>query len=253
MKLFRNIPTLLKATASLSPIKENARRIDRCRAEEDFVNEEKEICAVEKKWGNDICERLGITLHVEGLENIPEGPVVFASNHQSYCDIPAIAAGLPGHGVQKGIGFVAKKELETLPLYGTWIRRIRSVFIDRGDARASLRAIDEAIKHLEMGFSMGIFPEGTRSKSDTMGEFKKGTLRLATKPGVPVVPVTLCGTWKLYEAQGYVKPGRVDIYIHPAIETKDMDRKEAAELPAVVEEIVRAKLVELQKRQAHEK
>ena len=245
MKWIRNLPTLYIGLTLLRPLRPLRKRIDRYREEGNYEKEAEQICLAEQIWGNGVCERIGMDLHVSGLEHIPEGPVVFAANHQGYCDIPAIAAAIPGHGIAQPIGFMAKKELSQLPLYGDWIRRVRSCFIDRADARASLRAIDEGISNLKLGFSMGIFPEGTRSRSDTPGEFKKGSLRLATKPGVPVVPVAISGTWKLYEAEGCLRPGRVDVRIHPAIETKDMDRKQANELPAVVEGIIRATLEEL--------
>ena len=246
MKVIRNLPMLAEALKSLIPIRKIAVNIDRYHAAGEYEKEAEQICIAERNWGNQICSRFNIKLHVEGLEHIPQGPVVFVSNHQSYCDIPAIAAAIPGRGIDMGIGFVAKTELEKIPLYGRWIKRVRSVFIDRDDARSSLRAIEEGIQNLEKGFSMGIFPEGHRSKGDSMSEFKKGSLRLATKPGVPVVPITLSGTWKLYEAQGYLKSGEVSVYIRPAIETKDMPRKEASELASVVENIIRTKLLELQ-------
>ena len=126
-----------------------------------------------------------------------------------------------------------------LPSYGEWIIDIRSVFIEREDARASLRAIEEGINFLKQGFSLVIFPEGTRSRGGEMGEFKKGSLRLATKIGIPIVPVTIDGTYKAYEEKGYVQPATVSFKIHKAIETEGMNRKEAAELPAKVEQIIR--------------
>ena len=80
-----------------------------------------------------------------------------------------------------------------------------------------------------------------------MGEFKKGSLRLATKSGVPVVPVTLNGTYHMYEDMGYVQPGdEIEFYIHPAIETKELSKTEANNLAEKVEEIIKTKLLEMQ-------
>ena len=86
---------------------------------------------------------------------------------------------------------MAKRSLGRIPVFGEWIRDIRSVFIDRDDARSSLKTMEEGIDLLKKGFSLVIYPEGTRSRGPELGEFKKGSLRLATKSGVPVVPVTL--------------------------------------------------------------
>ena len=83
-----------------------------------------------------------------------------------------------------------------------------------------------------------------------MTEFKKGSLRLATKSGVPIVPVTLNGTYHVYEKKGYVQPGAVvDFYIHPAIETKDLSKAEQNSLAEKVEATIRTKLEEIQSKE----
>ncbi|WP_051280545.1 lysophospholipid acyltransferase family protein [Anaerovorax odorimutans] len=210
----------------------------------DFDKERTEILKSTSKWGNDIVKKLGIQLTVTGLENIPKDrSVVFVSNHQGYGDIPIFGAAI----TNKQLGFVAKRSLGQLPLYGKWIQDIRSVFIERDDPRESLKAIDRGIELLKNGFSLGIFAEGTRSKGPEMGSFKKGSLRLATKPGVPVVPITLNGTWRIFEENGYASPAKVDFFIHPAIETKGMSKLEANNLSERVEKIIKTKLDELNK------
>ena len=92
MKVIRNLPMLAEALKSLIPIRKIAVNIDRYHAAGEYEKEAEQICIAERNWGNQICSRFNIKLHVEGLEHIPQGPVVFVSNHQSYCDIPAIAA-----------------------------------------------------------------------------------------------------------------------------------------------------------------
>lgn len=208
----------------------------------DDVKEREQILNSTTTWGGGIMKKYRIDLTVTGIENIPEGPVVFVSNHQGYADIPVYGAAI----TMKQIGFVAKTSLGKIPVFGEWIRDIRSVFIERDDPRSSLKTIEEGIGLLNRGFSLVIFPEGTRSKGAHMGEFKKGSLRLATKPGIPVVPVTLNGTYHVFEEKGHVQSGaKVDFFIHPAIETKDLSKQEAGNLAEKVEEIVRTKLEEL--------
>ena len=167
-------------------------------------------------------------------EYLPKsGPVVYVSNHQSYADIIVHCAVLDT--VQ--FGFIAKQNLADIPLYGQCIKDIRSVMMNRDDARESLKAIMEAIDLIKKGFSILIFPEGTRSKGHEMAHFKRGSLRLATKPGVPVIPITIDGTYKVYEESGVISPAKVRYIIHPPIETAGMDRKEAADLAERTEEI----------------
>lgn len=209
----------------------------------DFEKEREQILNSTTTWGRGIMKKYKVTLTAEGLENIPEGPVLFVSNHQGYADIPAFGAVI----TMKQIGFVAKTSLGKIPVFGEWIRDIRSIFIERDDARSSLKTMEEGVELLKQGFSLVIFPEGTRSRGPQMGDFKRGSLRLATKSGVPVVPVTINGTYLMYEDIGYVHPGaRIEFYIHPPIETKDLTKAEANNLAEKVEEIIKTKLEEIQ-------
>lgn len=209
----------------------------------DYEKEREQITNSTSTWGRGIMEKYKITLNVGGEQNLPEGPVLFVSNHQGYADIPVFCAAI----TTKQFGFVAKTSLGKIPVFGEWIRDIRSIFIERDDPRSSLKTMQEGIDLINKGFSLVIFPEGTRSRGLKPGEFKKGSLRLATKAGVPVVPVTLNGTFRVFEENGYVKPGaKVDFYIHPAIETKGLSKAEQNELSEKVEEIIKTKLAEIQ-------
>lgn len=231
----RNIPFAIWVYRYQLSIRHFQKNIRKFKAEGDLEKERIEIRRAEDSWGDALTRKAKIDINVSGLENIPKGPVVFVSNHQSYWDIPVFFAAVRS----KQIGFVAKANLSKIPAYGSWIRDVRSVFIEREDARASLRAIEEGIGLLKQGFSLVIFPEGTRSKGHGMGEFKKGSLRLATKAGVPVVPVTLNGTYRAFEEKGYIKPASVSFIVHKPILTKDLEKKEASNLSEKVEEIIR--------------
>ena len=141
------------------------------------------------------------------------------------------------------VAFIAKDSLGKIPIFGKWVLRIRGIYIHRGDARASLKTINEGVDYLKQGFSLVIFPEGTRSQSSELGEFKPGSFKLATKSRVPVVPVTLNGGYHTFEERGAVTKGcHIDFMVHEPILTKDMSRQELAELPHRVEEIIRGGL-----------
>ena len=242
MKIFENILPVIKLYASLNQLSPFKNEITRARNAGDFEREREFILKATTSWGKHLVKIYGIDLTVTGKENLPDkGPVVFATNHQGYADIPVTCAALD----KFQFGYVAKSDLEKLPFYGWWMKHIRSVFIKRDDARAALRAMDEGTDLIEKGFSLLIFPEGTRSKGGPVAEFKKGSLRLATKPGVPIIPVTINGTHRAFEDNGYIKSGaRVDLVIHPAIATKGIDKLSAGNLISEIESIVKGDLLQ---------
>ncbi|MBE6034330.1 MAG: 1-acyl-sn-glycerol-3-phosphate acyltransferase [Clostridiales bacterium] len=246
MKIIRNIPMAIEFMSALPELTKHKKNIYKYRDLEDFEKEREYILKATSTWGKRLIRDLNINLNIIGKENLPEkGPVVFVANHQGYGDIPVCCAALDKFQT----GFIAKSSLQKLPFYGEWIQNIRSVMIDRGDPRESLRAIETAISYIHQGFSIVVFPEGHRSKGHEIGEFKKGSLRLATKPGVPVIPISINGTYKLFEEKGYMQGNfNVDFLIHPAIETAGMSRSEASNLAASVEQIVRKGLEELKSR-----
>lgn len=246
MKILKNVGPVVKVVYALKYLQAYKVRIFLARKNGDAEEERIYILKAMTTWGQKLTEFFDVKVEVLGHENLPDkGPVVFASNHQGYGDIVVLCAVLD----KFQMGFLAKAQLAKLPLYGKWVKRVRSVFIQREDSRESLRAIQEGMSFLEQGYSMTVFPEGTRSKDLEVHEFKKGSLRLATKTGVPVIPIALDGTANLFEAQGYIKGGsKVTVSIMPPIETADMDRNTSARLAEIVEEQVREELHRLRNR-----
>ena len=242
MKILSNLPAFAKLVYCLKYFNPYKKKIEAAKAAGDYEEERKNILAATSSWGPMIMDMFGCDLVVEGLENLPEeGPVVIVGNHQGYADIAAYFAAFR----KFQFAFVAKKELAKIPLYGKWMPRIRSVFIERDDPRASLEAIKAGIDLIEKGFSLVIYPEGTRSKGPVPGPFMKGSLKLATKPGVPIVPVSMHGTYKMYEQTGVIRPATIRIIVHEPIETKGLSRQEERELTDRVEKIVKDGIREL--------
>lgn len=141
----------------------------------------------------------GIHITVKGMENIPaDTPVLYVGNHRSYFDI------LVGYTtVPTPLGFMAKKEMESLPLLSNWMRNVNCLFLDRENIREGLRAILDGVEKVKNGISIWIFPEGTRNDAadylDLM-PFKEGSLKIAEKAGCPVVPVAITGTAEAFES-----------------------------------------------------
>ncbi|MBU3803256.1 MAG: 1-acyl-sn-glycerol-3-phosphate acyltransferase, partial [Candidatus Cellulosilyticum pullistercoris] len=164
--------------------------------------------------------------------------VVFISNHQGNFDIPL----LMGY-IDMPKGFISKIEAKKIPIVAKWMELIHCVFMDRSTLKGSAGAIIEGIKTLKAGHSLVIFPEGTRSKSDHMGEFKSASFKLATKPGIPIVPVTIDGSYKIMEQNhNKIKPAHVKITIHPMIETKGLSKEALEVLPQQVAHMIASAL-----------
>jgi 1-acyl-sn-glycerol-3-phosphate acyltransferase len=166
--------------------------------------------------------------------------VLFVSNHQGNADIVVFMAAI----TMKQHGFVAKQELLKIPYFGKWILRIRSLMIERDDPRSTLRTFKEGEEWLRQGFSLVVFPEGTRSKSDIMGGFKKGSMRMAAQTGVPVVPVSVSGSWRLFEEKGYPQPWTVRFHVHEPVSAAGLSKDEFAAMSDRVESVIKNKVEE---------
>ncbi|EHQ87711.1 lysophospholipid acyltransferase family protein [Desulfosporosinus youngiae] len=187
-----------------------------------------------KKWARSLVKLAGVKVVTKGEEHIPAGPILFVSNHQGNFDIPILI----GY-IDKPKAFIAKIELQKLPIIQTWMTHLKCVFMDRSDIRQSLKVINQAADHLKNGYSMVIFPEGTRSKGKALGEFKPGSLKLALKAGVPIVPVAIQGSYRIMEENGFrIKPAHVEISIFDPIPTAGLSKEQAAELPERVRRII---------------
>jgi len=186
-------------------------------------------------WANFCLKRAGTTLEIVGRENLPEGNCLFISNHQGYLDIPALIA-----GTGKPMGFIAKKEILSHKFISYWMKKIHCVFIDRENIKESVKAINKGIDYLKEGYNLAVFPEGTRSKGPTIGEFKKGSLKLATKSGVPIVPVAINGTYKAREANKFcaIKPARVNVAICKPIIYNELSKEEQLNLNETIRGII---------------
>ncbi len=134
---------------------------------------------------------LAFRWRIEGAENIPsQGGVIIASNHISLWDPPVV-----GSAIARPVHFMAKEELFAIPVFSWIITRLNAFPVRRGTADRG--AIRKAITLLEQGEVVGLFPEGTRSKTDKLGQPEPGVAMIAHKVGVPIVPTAVIGTNKL--------------------------------------------------------
>ena len=131
-------------------------------------------------------------MEIIGIENIPEsGGLIIASNHVSYLDPAVLAA-----SSKRKIYFITKKEVFKNGFVSFILKNLNAVSVDRENA--DILAFKKAINILREEKVLGIFPEGKRSSNGDLQELKLGAIRIAMKTGVPILPVGIIGTHKIY-------------------------------------------------------
>ncbi len=164
-----------------------------------------------------------VKIRVEGLEKIErQRSYVFISNHSSNLD-PLAVAWMLSHPLR----FVGKNSLEKIPLFGWAARRARVIFIDRSDGPNAIAKINKAIRELKDGISACFFAEGTRSLGGKLQSFKKGGVVLALKARLPIVPITILDSHKLFPKKALrIKPGVMNIIVGEPIETSPYNEQD---------------------------
>lgn len=167
----------------------------------------------------------GTKVKAEGLENIPKDrAVLYVGNHRSYFDIIASYRLLPGI-----TGYVAKKEMEKIPLLRLWMRYIHCLFLDRSNVKEGLKTILAGAEEIKNGHSMWIFPEGTRNRGDegSLLDFKEGSLKMADKAGCPVIPVAIAHSADVLENQfPFIHAATITIRFGEPIDLKSLPREQ---------------------------
>jgi 1-acyl-sn-glycerol-3-phosphate acyltransferase len=185
-----------------------------------------------------VCRVAGMRTRVEGLENIPPGTVLFAANHTSNSDGPAIVGSIP-----RRIAILAKKSLFAIPIVGTAFRLAHFVPVDRHNRGQAAASIDIAAEKMRNGVSFLIYPEGTRSPDGRLLPFRRGAFVLAIKAGVPVVPVACSGAHRIIPKKSYrITPGEVVVRFCPAINSSEYSLARRNELAERVHDAIAAAL-----------
>lgn len=165
-------------------------------------------------WSRFTCTLFLMRVKVEGRENIRKGEsYVFVANHQGAYDIWAIY-GYLDHNFK----WLMKKGLEKIFAVGAACKKAGHVFVDDSSVAGIKETIEEAEKTLKHGMSVVIFPEGSRSWDGRMTPFKRGAFMLAGEFGLPVVPITIDGSFKAMPRSTYnMTPTTIRLVIHKPI------------------------------------
>ena len=148
---------------------------------------------------------VGVRIKVKGTERIPAGTVIFAANHTSSADAPAVVGAIP-----RRIAILLKRSLFEYPIVGQAFHLARFIPVDRYNRDSAITSLEKATESLKSGQSFLIYPEGTRSPDGRLQEFKKGTVVMAIKAGVPLVPVACSNAHRIMKKRSMkIYPGEI--------------------------------------------
>ena len=174
---------------------------------------------VPRWWSTAVLWAVGVKVRVHGMEKISgQEPHIFASNHVSWFDVPALAKVLPRYK------FVAKAELFKVPIFGPAMRSAGMIEIQRENRKAAFGAYEVAAERIQAGNSVVVFPEGTRGHAYPLRPFKKGPFVLAIAAGVPILPIILHGSIEVMRKGSLLAhPGTIDIHLLEPVITSSVD------------------------------
>jgi 1-acyl-sn-glycerol-3-phosphate acyltransferase len=159
-----------------------------------------------RRWSKDNLWLSRARVEIEGIENLNlSGPQILVANHSGLHDILSLSAYLP---IQ--FRWIAKKSLFRTPFMGWHMRRSGYIPIDRENPREAAKSIIKAADEIRNGTNAIAFPEGTRSRTGDLGNFHSGAFSLALRTGVPLVPITLDGSYRVIAPKTLrVNPGTI--------------------------------------------
>lgn len=178
----------------------------------------------------------GVKVTVKGRENLPspDEAVLYVGNHRGFFDIVVSHVCFPGV-----TGFVAKKEIDKVPFLRVWMRNIGCLFLDRKNIKEGLKTILQGIESIKNGTSLVIFPEGTRSTTNQLLDFKEGSLKLAEKSGCNIIPMAINNTSAVFEDHfPAIKSAHVIIEFGKPVVLKELDKEDRKFLGAHLQKII---------------
>ena len=181
---------------------------------------------------------VGVKVRIVGLDKIPPGVCLFAANHTSSADAPAVVGAIP-----QRIAVLVKESLFKWPIVGQAFVLARFIPVKRDIREAAIASVEKAADAMRAGQSFLIYPEGTRSPDGRLQEFKKGAVVLAIKAGVPIVPVLCSGAHRIMAKRSLViRPGEILVEFLAPIDAANYSWEERDALNQVVHDTMAAGL-----------
>ncbi len=178
-------------------------------------------------WAWAVAKGMGLTFSLHGADRIVPGTsYIITPNHQSNADILALVLTLP-----MPFRWVIKKELLKIPLFGGAVRATGAVALDRSDKSQSVKSLREGAGKLRDGWSILIYPEGTRSPDGKLQSFKKGAFMLAVQTSIPILPVTCNGAFQVLPKKSLlIRPGHITVTVGEPVPCDGTTEKDVPEL-----------------------
>jgi 1-acyl-sn-glycerol-3-phosphate acyltransferase len=191
--------------------------------------------AIARTWAGVLLKISLSRVQVIGTENIPAGSTaVYASNHLSYMDTPLLFAKLPFQ-----FRILAKQGLWKVPFIGWHLHRSGQVPVDQSSARSAVASLGRGVAALKAGLPLVIFPEGGRSEDGQLKPMLSGAAYMAIRAQVPLVPVTLVGTYELLPIHTtFLRPGKLLLHIGKPFETLGKTTKDADSLTSELSRLI---------------
>lgn len=176
-----------------------------------------------RRWASGVLRICRIRTRLVGAEHVRKGQTyIYAANHASMFDIMAVLEAIPDD-----IHIMFKKELSRVPIWGWAIARSPYIMIDRYNAREANAALERSAKAIREGKSVLIYAEGTRTTTGSLQPFKRGAFALAAKSGVPIIPVTINGTFGILRKGSLnIRSSEIELVLSPEIPTAGREGKE---------------------------
>lgn len=179
-----------------------------------LVARDRGVPLVARAWARLSLSLAGVRVRLDDRSGVALAPpYVVMANHTSHFDVVALYAVLP-----IPVRFVAKRELQYLPVFGQVLALGAAIMIDRGHKAKAIASIARAGRAIRRGASVVLFPEGTRTPPRTLGELKKGPFHLAAEARVPILPVGIVGSGAvLARGDWRIQPGEIEVRIGPPL------------------------------------
>lgn len=185
-----------------------------------FPNSKGIIYTMTRWWSWIVAKSMGVTFSISGVERVdPNRSYIVCPNHQSNADILALLVKLPVRFV-----WVIKKELLRIPIFGWGLGRTGAISLDRSKGKEALQRMRESSGVLNEGWSVLVYPEGTRTFDGKVQSFKRGAFVMAVHTGTPILPVSVNGAYRIMpRGTVHFRPGHMKLVLNDPIETQGMN------------------------------
>ena len=182
---------------------------------------------IERWWAWLVSKSMGLSFSLRGADNVAPGTsYIITPNHQSNSDILALIRMLPLR-----FRWVIKRELTKIPVFGWALSCTGAIAIDRSNPKEAIRILHNATDKLKGNWSVLIYPEGTRTYDGKLLPFKKGAFMMAVQTGIPILPVTSNGAFKVLPKKTiWFRPGHIIVTIGNPIPTQGLTENDVPEL-----------------------